>query len=271
MESEIELDGEIKRLQQLAAAPEHYGQLVESGIIPSLISLLTHENTDIAIDSIELLQELTDEDVIPENQDDPHVVTLAQQGMQSLINGLVDNQIIELLVSNLERLDEQQQQDSAAEENSRGLFASLGIAENLISSNPALAEQFCSETNLLPWLLDRISGDRPFDSVKQYASEILAILFQESSANRRMLIATDEELRLELLLKSLAVYRKRDPENSDEQEMMENLFDCLCSAICEPPVRKAFIAAEGVELMCLMLKYLMRCRLFCLINNHCPT
>jgi beta-catenin-like protein 1 len=249
MESEIGLDGEIKRMHQLAAAPEHYDLLVKSEIIPALLSLLTHENTDIAIDSIDLLQELTDEDVIPDDRDDPRVVQQAQQGMQALVSGLVDNQIVELLVSNLERLDEQEQE---SEDDSRGLFASMGIVENLVGTAPELAEQFCTKTSLLSWLLDRTSSARPFDSVKQYASEILAILLQESSVNRLML--AEDSGRLETVLKSLSVFRKRDPENSDEQEMMENLFDCVCSAVCEPKVREAFVAAEGVELMCLMLK-----------------
>ena len=60
MESETDLDEEIKNLMQLAAAPEHYPAAVDLGIVPSLLSLFTHDNTDIAIDAIELLQELTD-------------------------------------------------------------------------------------------------------------------------------------------------------------------------------------------------------------------
>jgi beta-catenin-like protein 1 len=38
--------------------------------VPGLLSLFTHENTDIAIDAIELLQELTDEDILPEDADE---------------------------------------------------------------------------------------------------------------------------------------------------------------------------------------------------------
>lgn len=36
---------------------------MKSGIIPIFANLLPHENTDIAIDVVEVIQELTDEDV----------------------------------------------------------------------------------------------------------------------------------------------------------------------------------------------------------------
>lgn len=36
---------------------------MKSGIIPILANLLSHENTDIAMDVVEVIQELTDEDV----------------------------------------------------------------------------------------------------------------------------------------------------------------------------------------------------------------
>lgn len=36
---------------------------MKSGIIPIFANLLSHENTDIAIDVVEVIQELTDEDV----------------------------------------------------------------------------------------------------------------------------------------------------------------------------------------------------------------
>jgi beta-catenin-like protein 1 len=35
---------------------------------------------------------------------------------------------------------------------------------------------------------------------------------------------------------------------------MENLFDALCSALTEPPIKKQFLEAEGPDLMILMMK-----------------
>jgi beta-catenin-like protein 1 len=67
MESEIELDEELKRVRLLAAAPEHYPFLLGdsaggTGVLKSLLGLLSHENVDISIDVLQLLEELTDSD-----------------------------------------------------------------------------------------------------------------------------------------------------------------------------------------------------------------
>jgi Catenin-beta-like, Arm-motif containing nuclear len=50
-------------------APELYPQMVELGTVTSLLGLLTHENTDISISAITVLQDLTDADVILEREE----------------------------------------------------------------------------------------------------------------------------------------------------------------------------------------------------------
>lgn len=47
MESEIDLDEEIKKLHSLAAKPELFPLFVELNFIPQLLGLLAHENIDI--------------------------------------------------------------------------------------------------------------------------------------------------------------------------------------------------------------------------------
>ena len=44
---------------QVAGSPELYPIMVEMGCIPTLLACLSHENTDIAADTIELFSELT--------------------------------------------------------------------------------------------------------------------------------------------------------------------------------------------------------------------
>ncbi len=44
MESEVELDEEVKKLHVLAATPELYPSFVKLGTMTSLIQLLLHEN-----------------------------------------------------------------------------------------------------------------------------------------------------------------------------------------------------------------------------------
>ncbi len=66
MSSEADLDAEIKTLSILSEHPSLYEEFARIGCVSSLISLLSHENTDIAIDAIEIINELTDEDVVAE-------------------------------------------------------------------------------------------------------------------------------------------------------------------------------------------------------------
>ena len=66
MSSEADLDADIKSLSILSEHPELYEEFAKLGCVSSLISLLSHENTDIAIDAIEIIDELTDQDVVAE-------------------------------------------------------------------------------------------------------------------------------------------------------------------------------------------------------------
>eukprot|EP00967_Tisochrysis_lutea_P124019 scaffold207042_cov32-Tisochrysis_lutea.AAC.1 len=60
MESELELFSNLKRLRALATVPELYPTFVKTKCVPSLLSLLSHENSDISIEVVDLLHELTD-------------------------------------------------------------------------------------------------------------------------------------------------------------------------------------------------------------------
>lgn len=68
MASEADLDTEIKNLSILSEHPELYGEFSKMGCVGSLVSLLSHENADIAIDAIQIISELTDEDVEAEQE-----------------------------------------------------------------------------------------------------------------------------------------------------------------------------------------------------------
>ncbi len=63
MGSEADLDADVKALSILSEHPELYEEFAKLGCVASLVSLLSHENTDIAIDAIEIIKELTDDDV----------------------------------------------------------------------------------------------------------------------------------------------------------------------------------------------------------------
>ncbi|KAG0458646.1 hypothetical protein HPP92_021774 [Vanilla planifolia] len=233
-DSEVELHEEIERLNILAGAPELYPELVALNTVPSVVGLLGHENIDIAIDVVGLLKDLTDEDVLDDNDEPARI----------LVDALIENNALELLVQNIGRLSEADPDETAA------IFNTLGTIENMIEVMPAVAELVCERTKLLRWLLGRIKV-REFDGNKQYASEILAILLQSSSANQKRLGQMNG---VDGVLQAVAMYKSRDPKSSDEEEMLENLFDCLCCLLLPIENKERFIKSEGVELMIIIMK-----------------
>ncbi|CAD6591520.1 MAG: hypothetical protein TREMPRED_000112, partial [Tremellales sp. Tagirdzhanova-0007] len=254
IESESDLDSALKQFLPLTQNPPlFYPELVKSGAIALLSNLLSHENTDIAIEVVSVLQELTDEDVgaevddLAEEEDEGSgagMATRTRLAMAELIDELLNNSILDLLVANLSRLTETEETDR------QGVFHVLGTFENLVSFMPPLADRIVSETSLLPWLLKRVA-QKEYESNKQYASEILAILLQQSRENVLRLAELDG---METMLKILSQYRKKDPGDREEVEFMENIFNCLCSALAEAEMKQLFLDAEGVELMIIMMK-----------------
>ncbi|KAG0022820.1 hypothetical protein BGZ81_008371 [Podila clonocystis] len=246
MESEADLDEEIKHLMALTQAPQHYPVLVELNTVASILSLLTHENMDISIDAIELIKELTDEEVLSLNLDEDEEVSGSEgeAGMKVFVAALVKDGMLDLLVQNLARLDEEEANDR------QGVFNTLAIFENLTSIDIQLAETIVLKSQLLPWMLKRLKV-KAFDSNKQYCSELLAILMQSNSDNRKRL---GELGGIDDLLQLLSIYKRKDPKDPDEIEMMENLFDCLCSTLAEKEIKQLFLEGEGIELMVIMIK-----------------
>lgn len=87
IDSEADLDGALRALMPLAQVPIlAYPELVRSGSIARLVGLLSHENADIAIDVIDLLHELTDEDNEADEDEDEEQRSAA---VKTLIETLV--------------------------------------------------------------------------------------------------------------------------------------------------------------------------------------
>lgn len=233
--SEADLDADIKALSVLSEHPELFKEFVRLGCADSLVGLLAHENTDIAIDAIEIIGELIDEDVTAEDDQ-----------WNALVDAFIDADLLGLIVSNLSRLDENDESDRS------GVYHALGIVESLCSRAP-VAIQVGGNRELLDWLLSRIQKTEPTVSQnKQYSAEILAILSQVSQENRRGLIELDV---VDRMLQLIASYRRRDPEKGgEEEEYMENLFEALTCLVDEVEGKSKFVEAEGVELCLLMLK-----------------
>lgn len=67
MESELDLDEEVKKLMAIAGSPELYPDFVRTSTVETLLTLLTHQNTDIVADVIGVFEDLTDADVIEDS------------------------------------------------------------------------------------------------------------------------------------------------------------------------------------------------------------
>ena len=233
MESEGDLDDGIKDLSILSEHTELYEEFAKSPAAAKLVELLAHENTDIAIGAIEIISELTDEDVAAE-----------QEQWDALVAAFLEADLLSLLISNFTRFDETDSTDAS------GVYHSLSVLENLLSQ-PSNTDSIGKEKALITWLLERIQKpEKPTTQNKQYASEILSILTQSSRPNRTCIAEANG---VEIFLTNLAPYRRDDPEkDSDEEEYMENLFNCLTSVVEEPIGKTKFLEAEGTEL-CLLL------------------
>lgn len=85
IDSEADLDNAIKTLLPLAQSPAlAYPEVVRSENIALLIGLLSHENVDIVIDAVELINELTDEDVGNEGEEED-----AQEETRTALKALI--------------------------------------------------------------------------------------------------------------------------------------------------------------------------------------
>ncbi|XP_075248721.1 beta-catenin-like protein 1 [Convolutriloba macropyga] len=246
MQTELELHDEIVEMRAIATQPEIYPLLLatETGALKTIITLVNHDNTDMSVAVIELLHELSDVDTLNEST----------EGAQLLVDELSEFRVVSVLVQNMERLDEANQKEEA-----QAIFNSLGIVENILEFKPDLSFEVASNQGLLPWIIRRLKMKSGGDvAVKSYASEILAILLQNSDDVKRQLGESDG---IDTLLQQLSQFKRRDPNSSEDAEFMENTFDCLCSALmCADPNRSQFLEGEGLQLMNLLLREKKRSR-----------
>ncbi|KZO93737.1 DUF1716-domain-containing protein [Calocera viscosa TUFC12733] len=245
IDSEADLDAAIRSLLPLAQAPAvAYPEIVKSGTVERLVGLLAHENVDIVIAVVEVIHELTDEDVGEEDEEDEEDEQKKSETMKIIVDALVASSALELLVQNLPRFNEAEESDR------QGIFHTLGIFENIIGFDPQLSRALISKTSIMKWLLERLQN-KGYDENKGYAAELVAITLQDNRENRLEYGKLDG---VDVSLRVLSQYRKKDPAEGDETEFMENVFDGLCSALAEPEIKKLFVDAEGVELMVIMMK-----------------
>ncbi|GMF57497.1 unnamed protein product [Phytophthora fragariaefolia] len=256
LESELALHAELARWRQLAARPELLGAMTELQVPRALLGLLAHANADVRLAVLGLLAELTDVDDAAESL----------QPAARLAAHLLDEKLLPLLVANLWELAAA---EPRGDEEAAGVFHSLQILENLADLQPRACAQVAAQTPVLPWLLRQLAPARAVGQNKLYASEILSIVLQAGAGPRDAFVAwrgrprpeeeaaEDPDAKVDLLddlLRALAPYRKRDPASDDEEELVGNLVNALCSVLLVPEAQQQFRRLEGLELLLRFMK-----------------
>jgi hypothetical protein len=270
LDSEAELDAELKSLRSLAAAPEHYPVLSRSETLPSLLALLAHENPDIATDVVMLLVDLTAEDAVGEDvagmidadEDDEDAAAassstssrLTREAGKALVDAVIAQSGAELLLAHAERLDA-----SGTPEDAESLLNALVLFVQCVELQPSSSSALCrvltapapatrgagakaqQASRLLSLLLRKVRA-KEYDDVKGSASELLALLLATDDDNARLLGTGSFQLTgkdgsaytvdgVEYLLEAINVYKKRTPEGREEKECVENLFDAMATCL----------------------------------------
>lgn len=123
VDSEFALLEALHALLLLSSAPTlSFPILLELSTPNSLSDLLSHENTDVAIAVVEVLEEWTDEEVLEGDgeDEDEDEGEKRRDAMRALVEGLVEAGVVELVVSGLERLNEEDEAERG------GVFHTLG-------------------------------------------------------------------------------------------------------------------------------------------------
>lgn len=234
MESEFELNQEIQNLHVVAAYPSLYPIILSNNSLTSILGMITHENTDISIMTVSLLQEMIDADSLEEARDE----------MIAFIESFIALNGLELITQNLHRLNE-----FSSSEDAQGVYNTLAILDSLVEIDSNHAVAVVTKTNILSFLVKRITN-KEHDANKVYASEVLSILTQHAPNEVKQLILADESL-LDNVLQSIAQYRKKDVVGkTEEQELVENIFLALNTLLTTyVEIQDLFLKLEGLELL----------------------
>lgn len=275
MESELALDESIHALQGLSSAAAHYPLLLEpvaggDSAMDTLCSLIIHhENIDVSIDCIALLNELVDAETIGQEGDDiaPFVEFItggtaaaassgsaaaaassssaAAAAASSSAGGGGPSLFLSTLVSALQRFPSEH-----AKEQSDAVTNLLSVLENLTDLEPQrVSTALVQHTQLLEWIMKRLR-DETFNQNKLYASEILSIVLTNAgvAGQDQMGARVLDGLGIKALIRYIAV-RGRDTHTAKCApslgliSLSVRIARCcrLCAHCCVVPLRASMM------------------------------
>jgi len=286
MESEVTLYENISALKAIAADPTTlYPTILETELLSTLLQLLMHENADIVAAVVAVLLEWLDSSLVEDDEGNiiSPVVAIAAAFLR---DGT------ELLIANLGRL-QKEASEGADDDVGKGTEDVLSLMENLLEMDLAVAAstelqlvpdgvsvaaKFCQETTIVSWLFQQIEADA---ILRDRSLEILSLLapredvykalpdwsqlplcsstFDDEDGEKKKPAKDTDDAKtmdgIEILLQTVAAYRKKQPSDETQVESLENACMVLDSTLTYSPANvKAFLNAQGIELAIRCLK-----------------
>ncbi|ODQ68615.1 DUF1716-domain-containing protein [Nadsonia fulvescens var. elongata DSM 6958] len=239
--SEEALHDIVKSLSSLAIIPSLYPTFISVGSLSTLVSLIGHENSDIADSTIQVLKELTDQD-IDENESDP---TNVEKLAEIIVK---DENILSCIVAHLQRLQIEEKEGSNNMEEL--VLNSLSLLDNLHEFD-GLPSIFLADKKI-NWLAENIRECKFIspERIRQYCLELIFVLLQSAATMRSRFLLHSPQI-IDTLLVILSGYISGP---NKEDEIGTNCVNILQILVLLDSGREEFLAQEGVELMILFIK-----------------
>lgn len=233
MDSEIHLHSCIVGLYPIATSLSFIPKLIELETHLSLLTLLAHQNSDVIAAVLGLFCDLLDATGFFEG---PFV--------KQLLSSVIENDGIEMMVEALGHLNAFEKEDRVV------FLKSLALFEGLVDVHPPTSSHLAS-AGIFKLLLDRVissEGDIALDS-----SELLSILVQAGGNSVCILFLTNGHL--ETLLNVVHGLITKKSKRSLEEEMLENVLNCLEALLILEEGCNAFEKNEGLQLCQRMIRH----------------
>jgi len=244
MESEMELVEELERFRTVATDLSLIPLLNSSpDWIHIILDLLDHPNTDVTEMVVSLLDEVSEIDEAMTVED--------IENLKKLFKNLIQQNLMIKLLTNVRRYKTGEFE---------GISEALEMIENLADLDPSILNSIDWKdwSNYLADLLYDRSSASPLS--RQYGAELTAILLRASAKFKSTFLS--DPYGLDKVLASAAHFKASgDPQDADEIEYFENLFDIICDSVLDSGGLEIFLTCSGIDLMLMMLTEKTMCRI----------
>lgn len=244
MDSELALDEAVVALKPLASSPALYPEFLRLNALEAVLALLVHENTDIGLAAISLLNELLDSDVVGEDE-----------RARALPEAFLKQGGHAALLATLQRLDEGQPEDA------QGVNDALSVFESLIEFRTSLCAELCTAVPLLDFVVARVQV-AGVDENGEQAAELLAMLLE--LGGEQAVAAASAKRVVQALLRALEPFRAEPAKapTAGETEFAANLIGALRALLSgDVANQRLFLKQRGLATVFDMIRHHRHLRL----------